>query len=147
MPVSQGIAAFGTLFKMGDGGSPTEAFATVAEVVDVAGPGGKTTMADLTSHTSPSGFKEKVPTTVDGGSFTLKVNFLPSAVTQGYTAGLLNKWLNRTKGNYQLLWPNVAGTYVTFAAYVTAFDMKAPVDSKLEATFTVEVTGAYTWTN
>jgi hypothetical protein len=146
MPAASGIAAFGTLLKIGDG-QVSESFATVAEVTDIEGPGGKTSTVDITNHSSPSAFKEIVPTTIDPGTIKLTVNFLPSAVTQNYNTGLLRDWIQRNKRNFQIIWPNVAGTYVTFAAYVIEFDQKAPVDGKLSATFSLEVTGVYTWTN
>jgi hypothetical protein len=146
MPASSGIAAYGTLLKIGDG-QGTESFSTIAEVVDITGPGGKTTMVDLTNHSSPSAFKEVAPTVVDPGTLKLVVNFIPTAITQGYNTGILRDWINRNKRNFQLVWPNTAGTYVQFAAYVTDFDQKAAKDGKLEATFSLEVTGPYSWNN
>lgn len=146
MPATMGTAAFGTLLKIGDGGSP-ENFTTIAEVTNITGPGGKTKMVDMTNHSSPSAFMEVVPATVDPGTYKLTVNFVPTAVTQNYATGILRDWINRNKRNFQLVWPNTAGTYVQFAAYVTDFDQKAGVDGKLEADFSLEVTGPYSWNN
>jgi hypothetical protein len=146
MPVSSGIAAFGTLLKIGDGGSP-ESFATIAEVTNIDGPSGKTGTADVTNHSSPSAFKEIVATTIDPGTYKITVNFTPTAITQNYSTGILRDWINRTKRNFQLVWPNVGNTTIQFAAYVTDFSTKNPVDGKLEAEFSIEVTGVYTWTN
>ena len=146
MPESLGIAAFGTLMKIGDGGTP-ESFATIAEVTDLQGPSGKTAMVELTNHGSPSAHTERVPTIVDPGTWKLSVNFTPTAITQNYATGLIRDWINRTKRNFRLVWPNAANTTIAFAAYVTAFDTKAPVDGKLSADISLDVTGVYTWTN
>lgn len=146
MPASLGIAAFGTLIKIGDG-NVSESFATIAEVTNIDGPGGKTSMVEITNHSSPSAFKEVVPTTIDPGTFKLTMNWLPTVITQNYATGITRDWINRTKRNFQLVWPNAATTTVTFAAYVTDFTQKAPVDGKLEADLSLEVTGPYVWTN
>lgn len=146
MPQSNATAAYGTLLKIGDG-QVSEGFATIAEVVDIGGPAAKTIMLEVTNHSSPSAFKEKVPSVIDPGAFKLVVNFTPAAITQGYNTGLLRDWIQRNKRNFQLVWPNIGNTAVQFAAYVTDFDQKAPVDGKLEATFGLEVTGPYIWLN
>jgi hypothetical protein len=146
MPVSQGIAAFGTYLKLGDGGSP-ENFAIIAEISDISGPGSKVNTAKLTNHSSPNAFEEIVPTTIDPGTFKITGNFTPLAVTQGYNTGLLRDFLNRNKRNFQLVWPNVSNTTMSFAAYVTDFDTKNPVSGSLEFTASVEITGMPVWTN
>lgn len=143
---SLGIGAFGTLIKIGDG-QGSESFATIAEVTNIDGPGLKISMQNITNHSSPSAYKEIIPTLIDPGVFKLTMNFLPTAVTQNYNTGLLRDLQNRTKRNFQLVWPNAAGTYVTFAAYVTDFNQKAPVEGKLEAEMSLEVSGPYVWTN
>jgi len=146
MPISEGISAFGTLLKIGDG-NVLESFATIAEVTNLVGPSGKTNTANITNHGSPSAHEEIVPTTIVPGTWKVTVNFTPTAITQGYSTGLLRDWINRNKRNFRLIWPNVANNTITFAAYVTAFDTKAPVDGKLEADFSLDVTGVYVWTN
>jgi hypothetical protein len=146
MPVSQGIAAFGTYMKIGDGGSP-EAFAIIAEVTDISGPGAKATMVDLTNHSSPSAVKEVIPTVIDPGTWKLTMNFTPLAITQNYATGLQRDFWARNRRNFQLVWPNVSNTTLSFTAYVTDFDTKAPVAGGLTATMSLEVTGPYVWTN
>jgi hypothetical protein len=143
---SSGIAAFGTLIKIGDGNA-SESFATIAEVTNITGPAGKTNTTDITNHSSTNATKEIVPTTIDPGTWTLEVNLIPTAITQGYTYGLIRDWQARNKRNFQLVWPNIGNTQITFTAYVTGFDQKAPVDGKLAATFKLDVTGVYTWAN
>jgi hypothetical protein len=146
MPQSQGISAFGCAFKIGDGGSP-ENFATIAEITDIGGPGSKTTMIDVSNHSSPNAFKEKVAGLIDAGAFKLTMNFTPQAITQNYSTGILRDHYYRNRRNFQMVWPNINNTTLTFAAYVTDFDSKNPVDGKMEATMTVEITGAFTWSN
>jgi hypothetical protein len=140
MPISSGIAAYGTLLKIGDGGSP-ETFSTVAEVVQIDWSGMKATLADITNHGSVSAFKEIVPTTVDPGQIKLTVNFLPTAITQAYTTGLLRDLTQRNKRNFQLVFPNVGNTTWGVAGYVSQLDIKGPVEGKLQADFVIDISG------
>ena len=127
-----GIAAFGTLIKRGDGGSP-ESFTTIAEVVNITGPTMKVKTVDVTNHTSPGAVQQDVVTTIDPGTIKLTINWIPDNATQSYAAGLLKDMMGRTARNFQLIFPNVAATTWLLPCYVTGFDNKAPVEGKLEA--------------
>ena len=140
MPVTSAIAAFGTLLKIGDGAG-SESFTTIVEVTDVGWGGMKVSLADVTNHGSVNAFKEVVPTTVDPGQVKFSVNFLPSALTQSFTYGLLRDIAARNKRNFQLVFPTPAPTTWAFSAYVTGFDQKGPADGKLAADFTLDITG------
>jgi len=48
---------------------------------------------------------------------------------------------NRTKRNFQLVFPDVGATTWAFAAYVTGFEPSAPVDDLLGASVTLKITG------
>ena len=144
MPISTGIAAFGTLLKIGDGAG-VESYTTIAEVTDVGWGGMKVNTADITNHGSTSAFKEIVATTVDPGQVKFSINFVPNAVTHAYTTGVMRDIIARNKRNFQLVFPCVAPNTITFAAYVTGFDHKGPVDGKLAADFSIDITGFITW--
>jgi hypothetical protein len=144
MTPSQGIAAFGTLLKIGDG-QASESFATIAEVTNIDWSGLKAGNVDITNHSSTGRFKEIAPTTIDPGTVKFTVNFLPNAITQGYTTGLVRDMVAQTLRHFQLVFPNVAPTTWAFSAYVSGPDIKMPVDGKFEGSFTLEITGQPTF--
>lgn len=137
------ISGFGTLLKIGDGGG-TEVFTTIAEVKDISGPSFSADTVELTTHSSSGAWKEKLPTLLDAGEITLDINFIPTNATQSQSTGLLRDFKNRTKRNFQLVWPDVGGTTWAFSAYVTGFEPSAPVDDLLGASVTLTITGAPT---
>lgn len=137
-------AGYGTLLKIGDGGSPTETFTTVAEVIDITGPDLKGDSVDVTNHDSASGFKEKIVTLLDGGQVKITANFLPANSTQSYSTGILKDFYNRTKRNYKIVFSDTGATTWEFAAICIGFQPKAPVKNQLTVDITYEVTGAPT---
>lgn len=138
--MSNAISAFGTLLKIGDGGSP-ETFTTIAEVTNISGPSLSMNTVDVTSHDSTDGWREFVGGLLDGGEVTLDINFIPTDPTHSYSTGLLNDMVNRTKRNFQLVFPDAGNTTWSFTALITAFEPSAPTDDKLSASVTLKITG------
>lgn len=138
--MTSAIAAFGTLLKKGDGATP-ENFTTVAEVTNIGGPALSMATVDVTCHTSPGAYAEKIPTIKNAGQVRVDVHFVPAAVTHGGASGLLADYQNRTLRNWQIVWPDAASTTWSFAAYIVAFEPAAPVDGKLAAAVTLDITG------
>jgi predicted secreted protein len=134
------ISAFGTLLKIGDGAGP-EVFTTVAEVKAIGGPTIKVDTVDLTTHSSSGAWREFLPTLIDAGELTFDVNFLPTNATHSQSTGLLKDLKNRTKRNWQLVFPDAGSTTWAFAAYVTGFQITAPPDDLLGASVTLRLTG------
>lgn len=135
------ISAFGTLLKIGDGGSPSETFTTIAEVTDLSGPALELKTIEATSHSSTDGWEEFIGGLLSGGEVTFDVNFIPTNPTHSYSAGLLRDMVNRTVRNFKLVFPNLSATTWTFAALVTGFEPKEPTDDKLSASVTLQITG------
>lgn len=135
------LAGFGTLLKIGDGGTPTEVFTTIAEVKDITPPKLSMDTDDVTHQTSPGGWKEKLPTLLDAGEVTFELNFIPTDATQGYSTGLIKDLVNKTRRNFQLVFPDSGSTTWAFAAFVTGFEPSAPVGGTLTASVTLTVTG------
>ncbi len=138
--VTQALSAFGTLLKIGDGGGP-EAFTTIAEVTDIKGPGLSMDAVEVTSHDSPNAVKEKIAGLKEVGELTFSINYVPTAATHNATTGLIRDWKNRTKRNFQLVFPDTGATTWSFAALVTNFQPTAPVDGKLAADVTLTPAG------
>lgn len=144
--MSDALAAFGTLLKIGDGTTPTEVFATVAEVKEIGGPSLELETVDVTSHSSAGGWREFVGTLLNGGEVELTLNFVPDNPTQDASTGLIADMVARTKRNFQLVFPDVAATTWDFTALVTGFEITSAVDGALEAECTLQITGAPTLT-
>jgi predicted secreted protein len=139
--MTSAISSFGTLLKIGDGGSPTETFTTIAEVQDISGPDLKLNTEEATSHSSTGGWKESVATILEAGDVTFEIGFVPTHATHSYSAGLIKDMVNRTKRNFKLVFPDTGATTWTFSAFVTKFQPKAKVKGKLEASVGLEITG------
>lgn len=136
------IFAHGTLIKMGDGGSP-ESFTTIAEARAISGPNITAAVLDATTHDS-AGWMEKVAGLLNAGQVSFQVMFRPLATTHGYTAGILKKLVNKTRTNFQLVFPDGSSTTWTFLAIVTGFNSTEPHDGLMTANITLEISGAPT---
>lgn len=138
--MTNAISAFGTKLQIGDGAT-TESFTDIAELLDVTGPELSADTEDVTSHGSTGGWEEAIVTILRSGSVNFSLNFYPTATTQGYTAGLLHDYVNKTLRNFRLVFPDTAATTWAFSAYVTKFTPKAPVKGGLGADVSLKVTG------
>lgn len=135
------ISSFGTLVKIGDGAS-SETFTTIAELRDITPPELASDTEDVTSHSSTGGYEEVIPDGVlKTGEVTFEINYVPTATTHNATAGLIKDWKNKTKRNFQLVYPDSGNSTWVFAAYVTKFASKAPVKGVLRADVTLKLTG------
>lgn len=141
--MSNAIAAKGTLLKMGDGASP-EVFNTIAEVTNVDPPKLSAKMLDTTNHSSTGGWEEKLPGILSGGQVSFDINYIPTDSTHGATTGLLKALKDRLLKNFKVVFPDSPATTWTFAGYVSEFAAGAPVDGKLAAKVTIDVTGVPT---
>lgn len=134
------IAAFGTLFQMGDGAAP-ENFTTVAEVVSIGGPSLSLDTVDVTNHSSPGGWEQVVGTVLRSGEITLELNYDPVGATHRLTTGLLGQMVAKTVRNYKIVFPNVGATTWSLSALVTGFEPSAAHEDKLSASVTLKVSG------
>lgn len=141
--MTQAVSAFGTLLKIGDGGG-SEVFTTIAEITNLTGPGIEVETIDVTSHDSSGAKREFIAGLIDMGEYTFTLNFNALA-TQGFSGGLYNDAMNRTKRNFQIVLPTTSSKTGSFAAYVTNFELSEPIDGALTADLTIKVTGAITW--
>lgn len=135
-----GISAFGTSIKLGDGASP-EVFTTIAEVVEIGGPGLELDMIEITNHSSTGGWEEHVGGILRTGEVTLDINYDPAGGTHDASTGLIADMVARTLRNFQLIFPDTGTTTWTFSAYVQKFEPGAPVDDKLSASVTLKLSG------
>lgn len=139
--------AFGTLFKIGDGGG-TEVFTTVAGVRSITPPQLSTDTEDGSDHQSPGGFEEVVPTMLRTGEVTAELNWNPAEATHNWTTGLLKDWRNKTRRNFQIVFnASMGGATWPFSGYVTGFSPGGlAFDGMASATVTIKCDGQITLT-
>ena len=134
----------GTLLKVGDAADP-EVFTTLAEVQDISGPSLSMETVDATSHDSPSGWDEVIAGLKSGGEVTFDIQYIPSNATHKKAAGgILGDFDDRTKRNFQIVFPDSGTTTWSFTAFVTAFEPAMPIKDKILASLTLKITGAPT---
>lgn len=131
------IFAQGTLLQIGDGAT-SEAFTTIAEVMDLKGPNVSLDPIDVTNHDSTDGWKEFIGGLLDGGEATFSINYQPIASTHDQ----LNTDLQaRVLRNFLLVFTDASSTTWAFSALVTALGPSTPVDKQLTADVTLKISG------
>lgn len=125
-----GEDGFGTQLQRFD----TNAFAAIASVTSISGPGLKRETIDVTAHDSPDGWMEFLGGLKDGGEVSADINHRPS--THDVLVADLEDDEPRT---YRIEWPS--GAAWTFDAILTGYEPDSPYDGKLAATLTWKVTG------
>lgn len=148
MALSEGVTGFGTLLKIGNGtGGTSTSYTTIAECRTITGPNLSTETVDFTHQQSPGNYRERKPTFLDAGTVTVDLTFLPEDTTQGYSAGLIASFEDRALQDFAIVWPNDDESFVLFSAFITGFQISAPIDERLSAALTLTITGPATWGN
>ena len=141
---SSTLPAFGTLIKFGDGATP-EVFTAVAEVRNISGPGFAVDTAEVTHHASPGAWEEVVATIIRSGELSLELGHLPANATQDAATGLVYIMSQRTKRNWQLVFPTNPAKTWSFAGLVVGFEPASPHDADMTASATIKITGQPTF--
>ncbi len=138
--MSNAFSSYGSTLSVGDGGSPTEAFTAIAEVISIDGPGGENGEIDVTHLGSTA--KEFIADLIDYGQVTAQTNFLPGDPQhdQRYIDNLA-----RTIRNYEVSWPTSSASSATFAAYVQSYRPNVAAGQQGQGNLTLRVTGAVTY--
>lgn len=138
------LAAINTVLAIGSQGSP-QTFADIANIGDLEGPSFEAEVVDVTSHSTNNPWRQKIVTLLNGGQITLPLFFIPASTGEGghgAVSGLMNVFTQRQLRWYRLRFPDSAATTWYFQAYVSTFNMSAPVAGVEQAAVTFELTGA-----
>lgn len=127
-----GIDAFSTSLQRSDGTT----FTAIANVTSISGPGLSRETLDMTAHDSPNQWREYLGGLKDGGEVSTDVNYDPAEHDT-----LLDDWSSDAPIDYQLVFPDSAGTTWGFSAVMTGFEPSAPHDDKLAASLTWQLSG------
>lgn len=140
MSLSNAVKSFGTFLNIGDGATP-ENFTTIAEVTSALGFSMSAKQEEVTSHSSGDPWRQFISTLLDGGNIPLDINFVPTESTHSYSSGLLRDFKNRTRRNFQMVFPDGFNTTWTAPCNVADFKTQAPMDGVLKASITLKVAG------
>ena len=137
------INSHGTLLRLGDGATPTEAFTTIAQVLDISLPAPTTQFEETTNHSS-AGYVERMASIVDSGEVSFDVNWIPTDSTHDPATGLWADMVAKTLRHFSVTLTE--GSSMTFSAYVASVAPSAPVVGPYTASVTLQITGAVTLT-
>ena len=145
MPPTKSKICFGLLFQRGDGATPTEAFNTIGEVLDVSG-GISLTRAfeDATNMESPDGYREYIPSLKDMGEITFQVNAVYSDAQQNNLVADLEAGTLR---NFRVILPASIGKRWEGAAYVASVGHPKTVSGKLVRDVSLRPSGRWVLAN
>lgn len=116
----------------------------VAHVMDMSGPGETAESEDITNHSSPQAYREKIPVILDGGELTFDLIYI-SAVGQD---DLRAAFEARTVDECIVAWPVAeGGGSVTFDGFVSSWNWATPVAGTLRASIGITVSGPVTVAN
>jgi hypothetical protein len=141
MALSDAIVTNGTTLQVGDGASPTEAFAAIAEVVDIDPPGAEAEEVEVTHLLSEA--KEFKGGLADFGEGTFTINLIPGDTSQEQLEDDTLASPVPTR-NYRIMFPDGTNGRA-FAGFVKMFKIQQiAVDAALRAQVTLRATGPVT---
>lgn len=133
-----GFNAYGTVFSRESITPGT--YTAVANVNDITPPGIEREALDVTAHDSPDGYMEYIGGLINGGEVSITLHYDPAKHDT-----LLADLESVDPVNYEITWPVAVGGSWQFAAIMTGFAPAAPVDDKLTAELTFQVSGKPTF--
>lgn len=132
-----GLDAYGTQLKRSADGGTT--FTAIANVTSFSGPAAERETYDVTAHDGADNFRNFVGGLANGGEVSVEVNYDPNDHDTLY--GDLSA---ASPLDYKMSSP--AGEEWAFKAIMTGFEREFPVDDKMTATITWQVSGKPTLT-
>ena len=112
------------------------AWANIAEVNTIAGPGMSRETIDCTSLDSTDGYREKIGGLRDGGTVVLNMNF-----TRSNYDNFKDDFESSSLGNYRIHLPDDDNTSVEFEGWVSELPLDVSPDDRITMNVTIEVTG------
>jgi hypothetical protein len=114
MAATQAVASYGATITIDA--------VPINEIGDISGLALSTDIEEVTHHGSPDGVEERIPTIKRLGDLSFPMSVVSSDAGQ---QDLWAAWEGRTEVDFVLTY--MSGITATFAGYVTAFGLNAPV--------------------
>lgn len=122
-------------------------YINVAQVVDLSGPSVESDQIEV-SHRDDR-FRRYVAGMRDGGEVTFDVIFDPDHASHDpvQSGSMYSMAADGSVGDFRIVFPGVAGatTTATFNAFVSNFEVTAPLEDGLGADLTLKITGEPVW--
>jgi len=135
------ISGAGTLFKRGNGATPTELFTTLAQCLKISWDGPTKQTIETTNQDSGQ-YRSYIAGWRDAGEIKLTVNF--TLASHFIIWGDFNSDVTH---NYQIVLPDTGNTTFQAAAHITNMPLTAPVDDRVTYDITLKLTGVPTLTS
>lgn len=120
------------------------ALTDIVQIVSIGGPSLAVDTEDVTTHDSTGAVEEHVATIIRSGEVSFDIEYDPVAATHDNTTGLISRLSSKAISQYQIVFPDAAGTMWTFDGWTSGFEPGEPHDGALTASVTVKVTGSPT---
>lgn len=137
-----GFWAYGSQIQLGDG---IGGFTPIAEVLDFGTPPATREKIDMSNHSSPNGYRERIPGFKDTGDLTFDVNWIPDDATHDNTTGVTSLYDSGELRPYKIVCSDDVASEVDFEAYVIGFTGALPLNAGGRGTITLMPTGVVTW--
>lgn len=134
MAASKAVSGHGTLFRRWN--TTTSKWVELAEINSITGPGMKRNTIDVTSLSSPGGYKEFIAGFRDAGTVVLKMNFTRDTYTL-----MKADFESDTRQNYNIVLPDLDATSFEFEGLVTDLPLTIPTEDKVTADVTIQISG------
>jgi len=134
-----GVLVAGSSAALSGGSDGAEVFNTIDGAKNISGPNFSMETIDVTHHTSPSNYREVVPSFKSGGEVSFDLIYDPAQTTH---EGLLTDFESRILRNFRIVLPDAGNMQYDFAAYVAGAEVQAPIDNALMLAVKLAVTGA-----
>lgn len=129
-----------TQFQRSDDGTAGGVFTSVGTIRDISAPGLSRDVVETTHMLSTDRWREFIGGMRDGGEMSFTLTFDPDAAETTSFETDLNA---DTKAYYKIIWPDADEW--GFFGWLTAFNVSAPVEDKMEAEVTIKITGKPGW--
>lgn len=131
------VLGLGTEIRIYDAG--TDSYGVIPWSSAIAMPGISTDLVDVTTNSSPNGFREKIPGLKDGGEVTFTLNYHDDEDTH---QALWDAQQASALVPFQVALPQFAtNNLYDFDAYVTGLPLATPTDAQITQDVTLTITG------
>jgi hypothetical protein len=138
--MSDAMIGWSSKYRIWDADADPAAFFELGEVTEITPGEESTDRVDVTHYNSPNRRREFVAGLVDAGEASVTINWIPGDETDLFIRAMRD---SGAKAQHQIEFPN--GVTVTFDGIVLSYSKSIPIDDRMQATFTVAVSGAETW--
>ena len=146
---SQATLAAGSKIFRGDsdGDHASQTFTQVTECKTIQPPSLKADFVDITTLDSEDQYEETLPSMKRMGNCVLQQNYVPDSPTQNSTTGFVYDINNRIRRRYKILFPDSAGTFMSFLGYTEEVSPEIQMGNALMNSVSIKPTGRILWGN